>query len=102
MSATERLSPRLKLGRSTGVGAWKVMSLSEVRDKRAGQRDCHLPQLSAKMRRLGVSVAALSDVRYLGTGGSVGMCVPTNGPAVFKGILKEWPGRRRPTGPYDY
>ena len=38
------------------------MSLSEVRDKRTGQRDCHLPQSSAELNRLGVSVAALSEV----------------------------------------
>ena len=34
VSSTERLSPRLNLRRSTRVGAWNVMSLSEVRDKR--------------------------------------------------------------------
>ena len=38
------------------------MSPSEVRDKRTGQRDCHLPQLSAELSRLGVSVVALSEV----------------------------------------
>ena len=68
LSSTERLSPRLNLRRSTRVGAWNVMSLSEVRDKRTSQRDCHLPQLSAELRRLGVSVAALSEVRRPGSG----------------------------------
>ena len=33
VSSTECLSPRLNLRRSTQVGAWNVMSLSEVRDK---------------------------------------------------------------------
>ena len=68
VSSTKRLSPRLNLRRSTRVGAWNVMSLSEVRDKRTGQRDCHLPQLSAELRRLGVSVAVLSEVRRPGNG----------------------------------
>ena len=45
------------------MGAWNVMSLSEVRDKRTGQRDCHLHQLSAELRRLGPSVAAIPQVR---------------------------------------
>ena len=50
------------------------MSLSEVRDKRTGQRDCHLPQLSPELRRLDVSVAALSEKSGdLGAGGSVGV-----------------------------
>ena len=44
------------------MGAWKVMSLSEVRDKRSGQRHCHLPQLNSELSRLGVSVAALSEL----------------------------------------
>ena len=43
VSSTKRLSPRLNLRRSTRVGAWNVMSLSEVRDKRTGQRNYHLP-----------------------------------------------------------
>ena len=34
--SNERLFPRLNLRRSTGVGAWNVMSLYEVRDKRTG------------------------------------------------------------------
>ena len=66
VSSTERLSPRLNLRRSTRVGAWNVMSLSEVRDKRTSQRDCHLPQLSAKLHRPGVSSAARSEVRRPG------------------------------------
>ena len=66
--STVRLSPRLNQRRSTRVGAWNVMSLSEVRDKRTGQRDRHVPQLHAELRRLGVSVAALSGVRIPGRG----------------------------------
>ena len=59
VSSNERLSPRLNLSRSTRVGAWNVMSQSEVHDKRTGQKDCHLPQLSAELSQLDVSVAAL-------------------------------------------
>ena len=44
------------------------MSLSEVRDERTDQRDCHIPQLSAELRRLGVGGAALSEVRRPGSG----------------------------------
>ena len=43
VSSTERLSLRLNLRRLTRVGTWKVKSLSEVRDKRTGEKDCHLP-----------------------------------------------------------
>ena len=64
VSYTKRLSPRLNLRRSTRVGAWNVMFMSEVRDKRTGQRDCHLLQLFAKLRRLGVSVAALRNQEF--------------------------------------
>ena len=71
VSSTKCLSPRLNLRRSTRVGAWNVMSLSEVRSKRTGQRDCHLPQLSAELRRLGVSVAALSEVGRPGSGSPI-------------------------------
>ena len=52
------------------------MSLSEVRDRRTCQKDCHIPQLSAELRRLGVSVAALSEVRRPETGGSVELGIP--------------------------
>ena len=38
LSSTERQSPRLNLRQSTRVGVWNVMSISEVRDKRTGQR----------------------------------------------------------------
>ena len=44
----------LNLGRSTRFGAWKVMFVSEVRDKPTGQRDCHIPQLFAELNPLGV------------------------------------------------
>ena len=54
------------------MGAWNVTSLSKVRDKRTGKRDCHLPQLSAELRRLGVSVAALPEVRRPGSGWVIG------------------------------
>ena len=67
VSTTEHLSSRLNLRRSTRVGTWNVMSLSEVPGKRTGQRDCHLPQLSAEVRRLGVIVASLSEVRRPGS-----------------------------------
>ena len=50
VSSTERLSPRLNLRRSIRLGAWNVISLSEVRDKRTGQTDCHLPLLFAVLR----------------------------------------------------
>ena len=65
--STKRLFPRLNLRRSTAVGAWNVMSLYEVCGKRTCQRDCHLPQLSAELRRLDVSVAALLGVRRPGS-----------------------------------
>ena len=68
VSATERMFTRLNLRRSTPVGAWNVMVLSEVRDKSTGHRDCHLLQLSAELSRLGVSIAALSEVRRPGSG----------------------------------
>ena len=41
------------------------MSLFEVR---TGWKDCHLPQLSTELRRLGVSVAVPSEVRRPGSG----------------------------------
>ena len=44
------------------------MSESEVRDKPAGQRYCHQAQLSAELRRLVISVSALSEVRRPGSG----------------------------------
>ena len=51
-----------------------------MRDKRTGQRDCHLPQLSAELRRLGVSVAALSEIRRPGSGWVSGLRTPTGHP----------------------
>ena len=81
VSSSDRLSPRLNLRRSTRVGAWKVMSLCEVRDKPTGQRHCHLPQLSAELSRLSFSVAAFSEVRRPGSGwGSGGGYTPTDPP----------------------
>ena len=55
----KRLPPRLNLRRSDEVGAWKVVFLSKVRDKRTGQWDYHLPQLSVELSRFGFSGAAL-------------------------------------------
>ena len=52
------------------------MSLSEVRDKRAGQKDCHLPQLSAELSRLVVGVAAPPEARRPGSGWVSGDSVP--------------------------
>ena len=68
VSPTERQSSRLNIRRSTSVGASIVMSVSEVRDKRTGHRDCHQPQLSAERSRLAVSVAFFSGVKRPGRG----------------------------------
>ena len=62
------------------------MFLSEVRDKRTGQRDCHLPQLSAELSRLGLGVATLSEVRRPGSGWVSGMATPSTGQAVQRSI----------------
>ena len=85
MSPTERVSRRLDRSRSNRVGDCNVMSLFEVRDKRTGQRDCHLAWVFTELCRLRVSVAAFSEVRRPE---SVG--IPTTGPAVHRGNLKEW------------
>ena len=52
-------SSRLNLRRSIRVGAWNVLSL---------QDDCRVPALSAELGRLGIAVAALSEVRRPGKG----------------------------------
>ena len=52
-------SPRLNLRRSIRVGAWNVLSLQE---------DARVPALSAELARLGIAVAALSEVRRPGSG----------------------------------
>ena len=45
VSSTERLSPRLYLRRSSRVGAWNAMSLSdEVRDERITDLAHHAPR----------------------------------------------------------
>ena len=52
-------NPRLNLRRSVRVGAWNVLSL---------QDDARVPALSAELARLGIAVAALSEVRRPGNG----------------------------------
>ena len=39
VSSTERLSPRLNLRRSTRMGAWDLMSLSEVGNEHINHRN---------------------------------------------------------------
>ena len=68
VSPTEPLSPWLYLRRPTRLGAWNVMLLSKVRNKRTDQWYYHLPQLSPELSRYGLSVAALSEVRTPGNG----------------------------------
>ena len=65
--------------------------LSEVRDKRTSQRNCHIPQLSVGMSRLGFSVKALPEVGRLGSGLAIAgwYTYSTSGPAIQRGILKE-------------
>ena len=65
-SSNKRLFLRLNLSRSNRVGARKFMSLFEAHDKRAVQRDSHLPQLYAGLNRLCICVAILSEVDTLG------------------------------------
>ena len=85
------MSPRLYLRRSNCIGALDVMSLSDVRDEPTDQRDCHLLHLSAELRRLGVSVAALSGVRSLRSGRISGVGTPTTCQAILRGIAMDWP-----------
>jgi len=59
VSSTGPRNPRLNLRRSVRVGAWNVLSL---------QDDARVPALSAELDRLGIAVAALSEVRRPGTG----------------------------------
>ena len=56
----------------------------EVRDRLTGQRDCHLPQLSAELNRLDVSVAAPAGVRRPESGLISGVGLPTTGLAAFR------------------
>ena len=65
VSFNERLSPQLNPRRSTR----NVECKSEVHNKRTGQRDCHLSQLSAELSRfVSLCVAALSEVKRPGGG----------------------------------
>ena len=66
-------SSRLNLRRSIRVGAWNVLSL---------QDDCRVPALSAELGRLGIAVAALSEVRR-----------PGNGEISVGGYTYYWSGR---------
>ena len=54
MSSTRRRSPFVNLRRSLQVGAWNVLSLRE---------DDHLSMLSSELKRLDISIVALSEVR---------------------------------------
>ena len=54
VSSTRRRSPRVNLRWSFQVGAWNVLSL---------RADDHLSLLSSELKRLDISIAALSDVR---------------------------------------
>ena len=58
-SSTGPRNPRLNLRRSVRVAAWNVLSL---------QDDARVPALSAELARLGIAVAALSEVRRPGNG----------------------------------
>ena len=59
VSSTGPHRPPLNLRRSVRVGAWNVLSL---------QDDARVPALSAELSRLGIAVAALSEVRRPGSG----------------------------------
>ena len=52
-------SPRINLRRLVRVGAWNLLSM---------QDDLRIPHLSRELARLGVAVAALSEVRRPGEG----------------------------------
>ena len=54
VSSTRRQSPLVNLRRSLWVGAWNVLSQRE---------DDHLSRLSSELKRLDISIAALSEVR---------------------------------------
>ena len=63
MSSTRRRSPCVDLKRSLWVGAWNVLSLIE---------DDHSSLLSSEIKRLNISIAALSEVRRLDCGEIMG------------------------------
>ena len=57
---------RLNLRRTTRLGAWNVIFLSEVRQKQTGRSDCHKHYLCAVLIQMSVKVAALSGVKIQG------------------------------------
>ena len=82
VSATERLSPRLNLRRSTRAGAWNVNDLpqvSEVRDERTGQTNCHLPQLFAELSHCSDSLRSQETWERVGQWGCVHLLQPFSG-----------------------
>ena len=90
VSSTEHLSPRLNLRRSTRVDAWNVMPYPRCVIN-APVRGT-VTYLSC-LRNCDDSVSGLrhsQKSRDMGAGESVGVGTPTTGPAVFRGILKEW------------
>ena len=72
-SSTCPLLPRLNLRQSVRVGAWNVLSLQE---------DARLPAMSMELARLGIAVAALSEVRR-----------PAAGEISVGGYTYYWSGR---------
>ena len=87
------LYPWLNLRSLTQVGAWKVMLLSEVRDKRTSQRDCHLaPFCRAGWRAVcGAESIVLSKVRKLGSDWTSWGQQTRIGLAILgREILKKW------------
>ena len=73
VSSTGRRSSRFCLRRSCRVAAWNVLSLRD---------DDHLPLLSRELSRLGIAVAALSEVRR-----------PKSGEISVGGYTYYWSGR---------
>ena len=67
---------RLNLRRPIRVGAWNVLTL---------QDDARVPALSAELARLGIAVAALSEVRRPGKGEIMR----------WLHLLLVWPSRRQ-------
>ena len=73
VSSARRRSSRFNLRRSCRVAAWNVLSLRD---------DDHLPLLSRELDRLGIAVAALSEVRR-----------PKSGEISVSGYTYYWSGR---------
>ncbi len=59
VTQTRRPKPGVNLRRALRVGSWNILSLSQ---------DERLPVLSGELKRLGIGVAALSEVRRPGSG----------------------------------